>query len=100
MSFLVSKLQTCYAIICRLSSNDNPFRCSYILPDGITYKKGFVKDLDEACRYSSLPANGESIRKDSSDSDRSKFEDKKKPELSQNVTSRAIITCLILFGII
>uniref|UniRef100_A0A0D3EM74 Actin-related protein 6 n=1 Tax=Oryza barthii TaxID=65489 RepID=A0A0D3EM74_9ORYZ len=70
--------------LARLSSNDNPFRCSYILPDGITYKKGFVKDLDEACRYSSLPANGESVRKDSSDSDRSKFEDKKKPELSQN----------------
>uniref|UniRef100_A0A0D9UZH5 Actin-related protein 6 n=1 Tax=Leersia perrieri TaxID=77586 RepID=A0A0D9UZH5_9ORYZ len=70
--------------LARLSSKDNPFRCSYILPDGITYKKGFVKDLDEARRYCSLPANGESANNDSAESDRSKFEDKKKPELSQN----------------
>ncbi|KAM3298991.1 hypothetical protein ACQJBY_040473 [Aegilops geniculata] len=64
-----------------LSFKDNPFRCSYILPDGITYKKGFVKDLDEARRYCSLPVEGELDKKDGgSDIDK----DRKKPELSQN----------------
>ncbi|CAM0901773.1 unnamed protein product [Alopecurus aequalis] len=69
--------------LARLSFKDNPFRCSYILPDGITSKKGCVKDMDEARRYSSLPAEGELDKKDG-DSDTNKFEDKKKPELSQN----------------
>lgn len=86
-------------LFCRFSFKDNPFRCSYILPDGITYKKGFVKDLDEARRYCSLPVDGESDRKDG-DSDMNKFEDRKKPELSQNVTSRVFVTCQMLFGII
>ena len=70
----------------RLSFKDNPFRCSYILPDGITYKKGFVKDMDEALRYCSLPLDQESDRKDHS-VETNKFEDRKKPELSQNVMS-------------
>lgn len=69
--------------LARLSHKDNPFRCSYILPDGITSKKGIVKDMDEARRYCSLPADGELDKKDG-DSDTNKFEDKKKPELSQN----------------
>lgn len=30
------------------------FRCNYVLPDGITHTKGFVKDPDEANRYLSL----------------------------------------------
>uniref|UniRef100_A0A453DHD0 Actin-related protein 6 n=1 Tax=Aegilops tauschii subsp. strangulata TaxID=200361 RepID=A0A453DHD0_AEGTS len=80
-----------------LSFKDNPFRCSYILPDGITYKKGFVKDLDEARRYCSLPVEGELDKKDG-DSDTVK--DRKKPELSQNVTSCVFVTCRILLGII
>ncbi|XP_010230761.1 actin-related protein 6 [Brachypodium distachyon] len=69
--------------LARLSFKDNPFRCSYILPDGITYKKGFVKDLDEARRYCSLPVDGESDIK-FGDSNIDKSEDRKKPELSQN----------------
>uniref|UniRef100_A0ACD5Y3L2 Uncharacterized protein n=1 Tax=Avena sativa TaxID=4498 RepID=A0ACD5Y3L2_AVESA len=69
--------------LARLSFKDNPFRCSYILPDGITSKKGFVKDLDEAHRYCSLPVDGELDHNDG-DSDTNKSEDKKKPELSQN----------------
>lgn len=64
-----------------LSFKDNPFRCSYILPDGITYKKGFVKDLDEARRYCSLPVEGELDKKDG---DSGIDKDRKKPELSQN----------------
>ncbi|KAF2318069.1 hypothetical protein GH714_041408 [Hevea brasiliensis] len=30
---------------------DNVLRCVYVLPDGITHTKGFVKDPDEAKRY-------------------------------------------------
>ncbi|KAG0487531.1 hypothetical protein HPP92_009626 [Vanilla planifolia] len=33
---------------------DNPFRCTYVLPDGITHTRGFVKDVDEAQRFLSL----------------------------------------------
>ena len=84
---------------CRLSFKDNPFRCSYILPDGITSKKGSVKDLDEAHRYSSLPVDGELVQKDG-DRDTNKFEDKKKPELSQNVTFCVFVTCQMLLGLI
>lgn len=65
----------------RLSFKDNPFRCSYILPDGITYKKGFVKDMDEALRYRTLPQVSDS--KDHG-MDTNKSEDRKKAELSQN----------------
>ena len=83
----------------RLSFKDNPFRCSYILPDGITSKKGFVRDMDEARRYCSLPSEGELYQRDG-DSDTNKFEDKKKPELSQNVTPSTFVTCKMLLGII
>ncbi|GER37056.1 actin-related family protein, partial [Striga asiatica] len=37
--------------IARKSGADNIFRCTYVLPDGITYTKGFVKDPNEANRY-------------------------------------------------
>jgi actin-related protein 6 len=84
---------------CRLSLKENPFRCSYILPDGITYKKGFVKDLDEARRYCSLPVEGESDRIHG-DTDINKFDDRKKAELSQNVTSCVFDACQMLLGVI
>ena len=78
----------------RLSFKDNPFRCSYILPDGITYKKGFVKDMNEAHRYRSLPLDEEAKRKEHS-MDINKSEDRKKPELSQNV--RSLPLCSVAF---
>jgi hypothetical protein len=80
----------------RLSFKDNPFRCSYVLPDGITCKKGFVKDIDEAHKYCSLPADGESEREDL-DVDTNKTENRKKPELSQNVTSWILFMCHVFF---
>jgi len=42
--------------------------------------------MDEALRYCSLPLDQESDRKDHS-LETNKFEDRKKPELSQNVMS-------------
>lgn len=40
--------------VCRRPGKDNLFRCTYVLPDGITYMKGFVKDPNEAGRYRTL----------------------------------------------
>ncbi|KAL5547798.1 hypothetical protein UlMin_003029 [Ulmus minor] len=40
--------------IARKRGKDNLLRCTYVLPDGITHTKGFVKDPDEAQRYLSL----------------------------------------------
>ncbi|KAA8535125.1 hypothetical protein F0562_030128 [Nyssa sinensis] len=41
--------------IARKPGNDNFFRCTYVLPDGVTHTKGFLKDPGEAKRYLSLP---------------------------------------------
>lgn len=40
--------------ISRRPGKDNFHRCTYVLPDGITYTKGFVKDLNEAQRFLTL----------------------------------------------
>ncbi|KAL2479627.1 Actin-related protein 6 [Abeliophyllum distichum] len=40
--------------IARKHGKDNVFRCTYVLPDGVTYTKGYVKDPDEAKRYLTL----------------------------------------------
>lgn len=40
--------------IARKSGKDNLFKCTYVLPDGITHTKGFVKDMNEAQRYRTL----------------------------------------------
>lgn len=44
--------------IARRPGKDNLFRCSYVLPDGITHMKGFVKDPNEAKRYLSMNNDG------------------------------------------
>lgn len=40
--------------LCRKRGKDNLLRCTYVLPDGVTHTKGFVKDPDAAQRYLSL----------------------------------------------
>ncbi|PSS13870.1 Actin-related protein [Actinidia chinensis var. chinensis] len=40
--------------IARRPGRDNYFRATYVLPDGVTHMKGFVKDPDEAKKYLSL----------------------------------------------
>ncbi|WCJ30031.1 actin-related protein 6 [Euphorbia peplus] len=40
--------------VARKRGKDNLFRCTYVLPDGINYTKGFVKDPDEAKRYQNM----------------------------------------------
>ena len=40
--------------VCRKPGNENLIRTTYVLPDGIKHKRGFVKDPEEAQRYLSL----------------------------------------------
>ena len=40
--------------VCRKPGKDNLFRCTYVLPDGVTHMKGFVKDPNQAERYLNL----------------------------------------------
>lgn len=37
--------------IARKPGRDNLFKCTYVLPDGVTHMRGFVKDHEEAKRY-------------------------------------------------
>ncbi|TYJ97864.1 actin-related protein 6 [Cucumis melo var. makuwa] len=76
--------------IARKPGKDNFFRCTYVLPDGISYTRGFVKNPDEAKRYLSLtdekassPSLG--VKKDAIELDVSeKTEDKKRIDLTKN----------------
>uniref|UniRef100_A0A251TSI6 Actin-related protein 6 n=2 Tax=Helianthus annuus TaxID=4232 RepID=A0A251TSI6_HELAN len=45
--------------IARRRGNDNHFRCTYVLPDGITHTRGYVKDPIEAQKYLTLSEDGE-----------------------------------------
>lgn len=65
--------------IARKRGNDNLFRCTYVLPDGITYTKGFVKDPKEAKRYLSL-TDGASGRQIGKAEETDQQEVKEKPE--------------------
>ncbi|KAI7728570.1 hypothetical protein M8C21_001088, partial [Ambrosia artemisiifolia] len=58
--------------------NDNHFRCTYVLPDGITHTKGFVKDPIEAQRYLTLDEDGELPHSEETD-DADQTEAKNKP---------------------
>ncbi|CAA3001064.1 actin-related 6 [Olea europaea subsp. europaea] len=40
--------------IARKHGKDNVLRCTYVLPDGVTYTKGYLKDPDESKRYFTL----------------------------------------------
>lgn len=37
--------------LARKSGKDNVFKCTYVLPDGVTHTKGFVKYPEQASRY-------------------------------------------------
>lgn len=44
--------------VARKPGNENLIRSTYVLPDGIKHKRGFVKDPEEAWRYLSLQEKG------------------------------------------
>ncbi|XP_073007705.1 actin-related protein 6 isoform X3 [Typha latifolia] len=71
------------------SGTDNPFRCTYVLPDGVTHTKGYIKDLSEAQRFLSLPdgcSNPQSSLHEvvHSRGDTDKTEDRRRIDLTKN----------------
>ncbi|KAF5183057.1 Actin-related protein [Thalictrum thalictroides] len=75
--------------IARKTGKDNLFKCTYVLPDGITHTKGFIKDPDEAQRYhrlqdyssTLLPGTNEEVGPHEVSE---KLEDRKKIDLTKN----------------
>lgn len=84
---LIKKVQSSF----RKSGKDNLFKCTYVLPDGVTHTKGFVKDVKEAQRYqtlydgepNSITSEEKAVDHDSEDEEDS--EDRRKVDLTQNV---------------
>ncbi|XP_022946637.1 actin-related protein 6 [Cucurbita moschata] len=75
--------------IARKPGKENLFRCTYVLPDGISYARGFVKNPDEAKRYLSLTEEASSpslgVKNDEIELDVSeKTENRKKIDLTKN----------------
>lgn len=73
----------------RKTGRDNLFKCTYVLPDGITHTKGFIKDPDEAQRYQTLPDDSASLSpvtngKIDHQEVGGKTEDRKKIDLTKN----------------
>lgn len=75
-----------FKVFCiRRRGNDNFFRCTYVLPDGVTHTKGFVKDPDEAKKY--LTVGDGAYLETRKDMDRTEIMDRKKVDLTKNVSS-------------
>lgn len=74
----------------RKQGKDNAFRCTYVLPDGVTHTKGFVKNPEEAQRYLAL-GDGDTLEEVQQKMDvdqmevTNKLEDRKKIDLTKNV---------------
>ncbi|GAB4832840.1 Actin- protein 6 [Ancistrocladus abbreviatus] len=75
--------------IARKSGKDNLFRCTYVLPDGVTHTKGFVKDMDQVQRYLTLydgsisPGAGRNEGTEQADLTE-KYEDRRRIDLTKN----------------
>ncbi|CAN1120600.1 Actin-related protein 6 [Linum perenne] len=67
--------------IARRRGKDNLFRCTYVLPDGITHTKGFVKVPEEANRYLSLSDGASALSKNEADDN---LAERKKTDLTKN----------------
>ncbi|CAM8925553.1 unnamed protein product [Rhodiola kirilowii] len=72
--------------IARRPGRDNLMRCTYVLPDGITHTKGYVKDQDEARRYldvqkeASILVGKDEVR----ETQETKLVDRRKVDLTKN----------------
>jgi len=76
-------------MISRKSGRENLFKCTYVLPDGITHTKGFVKNKEEARRYCALYDGAPNLSTSAEDMDQSedtdRTEDRKRIDLTKNV---------------
>ncbi|XP_078160867.1 actin-related protein 6 [Carex rostrata] len=72
------------------SGKDNILKCTYVLPDGITHTKGYVKNLDEARQYLSLLDGTSNLtteldcKMESGQGGTDKAEDRRKVDMIQN----------------
>ncbi|KAJ3671210.1 hypothetical protein LUZ60_008636 [Juncus effusus] len=88
------------------SGRENVMKCTYVLPDGITHTKGYVKDLAEAKRYLSLTDATQTTKSDDKiqvidgHDDTDNTEHKKKIDASQNefvITNERFLVPEMLF---
>lgn len=79
MIFMESNLLHGQYTLRRKRGKDNLLKCTYVLPDGITYTKGFVKDMGEAQRYLTL-SDGAKPPQPGTKEDMGHYEDAEKPE--------------------
>ncbi|KAM7252960.1 hypothetical protein ACFE04_008828 [Oxalis oulophora] len=70
--------------IARKFGKDNLFRCTYVLPDGITHTKGFVKDPESTERYLSLTDETQPSGETNMDVDQPQVKERKKADLAKN----------------
>lgn len=88
----------------RKGEKDYLYRCTYVLPDGITHTKGFVKDPAQAKRYLSL-TEGDDDNNNMKEMDQievtERKEDRKRVDLSKNVSVpfpwKEVFFCLFVF---
>ncbi|KAM5547953.1 actin-related protein 6 [Rosa sericea] len=75
--------------IAKKHGKDNAFRCTYVLPDGVTHTQGYVKDPEEAKRYLAI-GDSDSLQEVAKKMDVNrvevldKLEERKKIDLSKN----------------
>lgn len=82
--------------LCRKPGKENLFRCTYVLPDGVTHTKGFVKYPEQAHRYLTLTDDATSSPSETKENVNypemsEKLEDRKRIDLTKNVF------CILLF---
>ncbi|KAM7508211.1 hypothetical protein LguiA_018664 [Lonicera macranthoides] len=74
--------------VARRRGKDNFFRCTYVLPDGVTHTKGFIKDPKEAQRYLTLydgaPSSESGMEETNQLDIKEKPEDKSRVDLTKN----------------
>ncbi|KAK4284243.1 hypothetical protein QN277_001102 [Acacia crassicarpa] len=75
--------------IARKPGRENLFRCTYVLPDGVTHTKGFVKYPDQVHRYHSLaddaPLAPTETKEDMNNTEMTeKPEDRRRVDLTKN----------------
>lgn len=83
-------------VFCRKSGKDNLFRCTYVLPDGVTYTKGFVKYPEQACRYLALVDDGVPSEETKGDMNGMEIDEQPKDRQSVDLTKNVLVGfCLI-----
>lgn len=83
----------------RKPGKENLFRCTYVLPDGVTHTKGFVKYPDQAHRYLTMTDDATSPAETKEDMNHpemtEKPEDRKRVDLTKNVVFILLFYCNI-----